>query len=409
MRYVSFPIFVASNLPEERGVSSHPSSLRIALVGAASLALAMGIGRFVYTPLLPMMRHDGLVTVPEAGVLASAHFLGYLMGALSAAWLTFSPRTLLRVSLITIAAATFAMGFDLGEGAWLALRWLAGLCSARVLILVGNHYVARLAALGSAGRQSWVFSGVGAGIAVAGLGALGLTLAGVGALAAWQAFGVAALVSAAALAWFMGAEPPAGKPVSATSVRARGAFDWTAISAYGAAGLGYIIPATYLPVMAREAVSDPLIFGSVWPVFGAAAFVSTLVAAPFHRRFSNRAVWSASQLVMALGVVLPVFTPHILALIAAGLSVGGTFMIVTMAGIREAHRIAPAGAAGTHIAAMTAAFAAGQMIGPGFAGLLYEFTGDFTAALGITAVVLMVTAGLLVVRPLRAKVAETSL
>ncbi len=51
------------------------------------------------------------------------------------------------------------------------------------------------------------------------------------------------------------------------------------VLAYGAYGLGYIIPATFLPVMAKEVASDPAVFGWAWPAFGAAAGLSTLSVA----------------------------------------------------------------------------------------------------------------------------------
>ena len=123
-------------------------------------------------------------------------------------------------------------------------------------------------------------------------------------------------------------------------------------------------PITHLPVMAREIVQSPAIFGWSWPVFGVAAFVSTLLVARLQRHVSNRRIWAASQIVMAVGLLLPVVHPHIITIIIAGICVGGTFMIITMAGIKEAHRIAPPHDVMRHIAVMTAAFATGQMIGP---------------------------------------------
>jgi MFS family permease len=385
-------------------MSRESSALRVALTGAVTLALAMGIGRFAFTPILPMMRDDGLLTVSEGGLLASAHFFGYLMGAVSAPWLPVAPRRLMQLSLLVIAASTLLMAVDVGPGAWLVLRWSAGLCSAWVLVLVGNHVVQHLVARGDAGLRSWLFAGVGAGIAIAGLAVLVLTVFEQTSAAAWWIFGVAALFVAVVLSLCIGDELPAHARPRASPRCRRATPDWTLTTAYGAAGLGYIIPATYLPVMAREMVSSPWIFGAVWPVFGAAAFVSTLIAAPLHRRFSNRTVWSAAQLVMAAGLLLPVLAPHVLSIGLAGLCVGGTFMIITMAGISEAHRTAPPDAVMTHIAGLTAAFAAGQMIGPGLAGLIYEITGTFAPALWMTGVALAATAVLLVLRPARSTV-----
>ena len=71
-------------------------------------------------------------------------------------------RSALRLALLAIALATLAMGFVESVAAWAALRWIAGVCSAWVLVLVGNFIVRRLAEGGQAAGQGLVFSGVGA-------------------------------------------------------------------------------------------------------------------------------------------------------------------------------------------------------------------------------------------------------
>ena len=132
---------------------------------------------------------------------------------------------------------------------------------------------------------------------------------------------------------------------------------------YGTFGFGYIIPATFLPVMARHVVRDPALFGASWPVFGIAAAATPLAAAVWARRIGIRRVWVASQLAMALGVALPVVWPSIGGIILAALLVGGTFMVITMAGMQESRATAGPDAP-AFMAAMTAAFGAGQIIGP---------------------------------------------
>ena len=89
--------------------------VRPALAGLAALAAAMGIGRFAFTPLLPLMQAEGGMSLADGGYLASANYLGYLVGALTAARV----RLALPVSLFAIAAATLAMGFTHGIVAWL--------------------------------------------------------------------------------------------------------------------------------------------------------------------------------------------------------------------------------------------------------------------------------------------------
>ncbi len=99
---------------------------------------------------------------------------------------------------------------------------------------------------------------------------------------------------------------------------------------------------------------------------------------------------------MAAGLLLPVIQPHIFTIIIAGICVGGTFMIITMAGMKEAHRIASPRDVTRHIAVMTASFATGQMIGPMFASSIYDLTQSFAVSLIIASVILILTAMTLV-------------
>jgi hypothetical protein len=160
---------------------------------------------------------------------------------------------------------------------------------------------------------------------------------------------------------------------------------------YGAFGFGYIIPATFLPVMAREAIRDPLIFGWSWPIFGAAAASSTFAAAGLVTVFGNRRLWSLTHLVMALGVVLPVVWPGIAGIMVAALFVGGTFMVTTMTGMQEARLVAVGQPTGL-MAAMTSAFAAGQIAGPLFVSYLVGAGRGFAEALVVAAIVLTASA-----------------
>ena len=373
-------------------MSAESSHRRIVLIGFASLAIAMGIGRFAFTPLLPLMQQDGLLSIADGGLLAALHFLGYWLGAVFAARLPTSPRATLRLSLIALGLCTLGMGLTDSLPVWLVLRWLAGACSAFTLVMVGNFYLKHLAGSGSAAKHGWIFSGVGAGIAIAGFGTLALMILHVDSARSWQIFGIASLAAAAIVCLRMGPELPDTRVAARHRSAPRIPLVWRVVIAYGAAGAGYIIPATYLPAMARAIVPSPLVFGWTWPVFGLAAFVSTLVAAKLQRRFTNRHLWVASQLIMATGLLLPVLSSHIAAIIVAGICVGGTFMIVTMAGMQEAHRIAPTADGIRHIAVMTAAFATGQMAGPVVAGALHSLTGSFDAALVLTSVLLVATA-----------------
>ncbi len=371
--------------------------MHTALAGLAALAVAMGIGRFAFTPLLPMMQQDAGLSVAAGGWLASANYLGYLAGALWAGAMRVDAATAVRAGLAAIGLATLAMALDAGFAAWVVLRAVAGVASAWVLIYTSAWCLERLAPLGRPILAGVLYAGVGAGIVVAGLLCVLLMAMRAGSASAWLVLGVGSL-AVTALLWpvFVSSREKTAK------VDAPHRWSWAQarlVLAYGAYGFGYIIPATFLPVMARDVVSDPAVFGWAWPVFGVAAVLSTLGVALLSGRYGNRAAWIGSHAVMALGVAAPVVWSGIGGIVLSALCVGGTFVVITMVGLQEARSVAGTQAPRL-MAAMTAAFAAGQIAGPLAVSLMLGAGGNFSTAL-LVACGLLAAGALLLLRPRR--------
>ena len=368
-----------------------PSATAVAVAGLTALAVAMGIGRFAFTPILPMMQEDAGVSIAEGGWLASANYLGYLLGALSVVAVRIRAARAIRGGLVTIGLATLGMGLQDSFAVWIVLRALAGIASAWVLICVSSWCLARLEPVRRPLLDSTVFAGVGAGIALAGATCLAFMRVHASSARVWVVFGVVSLVLSVVIWPVFGAADrvPARRPPRRAFAWDRDAIRLTVC--YGAFGFGYIIPATFLPVMARQAIKDPAVFGLSWPMFGAAAVASTLLTTVVRRLVTNRRVWIASHLVMALGVALPVIWPGIVATMLAALCVGGTFMVITMVGMQEAREVAGARATGL-MAAMTSAFALGQIAGPISVSFIHGAGGDFSAALLVACVALVTSA-----------------
>jgi hypothetical protein len=230
-----------------------------------------------------------------------------------------------------------------------------------------------------------VYAGVGTGVAVAGIACLVIMQLHSGADAAWLSLGaVATAITMAIWAGFATASPRAQAPEQ----RSGAASAWLLVVCYGAYGFGYIVPATFLPAMARQIVADPLSFGSAWPLFGIAAALSTLAASALGAAMGARRVWIASMVVMALGVAAPLAVPGLAGILLSAVLVGATFVTITLAGMQEARRIYGAGARPI-MAAMTSAFALGQLAGPILVALVEQVPHGFTVVL------LAATAGLL--------------
>jgi predicted MFS family arabinose efflux permease len=364
----------------------------VAAAGLAALAVAMGVGRFAFTPLLPMMQQDAGLSVADGGWLASANYLGYLAGALWAGAQRVKSAAAIRAGLATIGLVTLAMALDAGFAAWAALRFVAGVASAWVLVHTSAWALERLAPLGRPLLRGVLFAGVGSGVALAGVVCMVLMALHAGSSTAWLVLGVlSAAIAAAAWPAFHssgpGQQPPAG------------GSRWTTdqallVLAYGAYGFGYIIPATFLPVMAKAVVSDPAVFGWAWPAFGAAAALSTLAVVPLSQRYGNRAAWIGCHAVMAFGVAAPALWAGPGGITLAALCVGATFVTITMVGLQEAREVAGEQAPRL-MAAMTAAFAAGQIAGPLSVSLLAGAGGGFAAALWTACGALLAGAALL--------------
>ena len=338
------------------------SAVPAALIGVAGLASAMGVGRFAFTPLLPLMQHVGGITLAQGGSLAAANYLGYLMGAVACTLLGPAPHRTARVGLVAVAVLTAGMGLSDTFGVWLALRFLAGVASAFVLVGVSAWVLPLLADQRRESWSGWVFAGVGIGIVLAGLVALATGLLRKPPSDAWLLLGTCSAVIAVSVWQPMVAGPAVATP-RGWEGGALGANTWRAVLSYGAFGFGYIIPATFLPAAARQLIADPAVFGWTWPVFGLAAAASTVATSRLWRDAAPWKLWASAQLVMSIGLLAPAIRMTISTLLFSAVCVGGTFMVVTMAGMQEARRVA-GDSAPRLMAAMTAAFALGQLVGP---------------------------------------------
>ncbi len=358
-----------------------PPTWAVVLAGAMTLAVAMGIGRFAFTPLLPMMMRDGQLDAAGGAELAAANYLGYLIGALSAGRLAARPLRLVRACLPAIALFTAATGLAQGLPLWSLLRFGAGICSAWALVGISSWSLSLLAQRGQGGLGGLVFTGVGAGIMLAGLMAWGA-----GALPArtlWWQLGAAALVLAVLVIGLLRradlADPSNNAPNNAPNNAANNAApaqaalpqlasalppgSWPLVICYASFGFGYILPATFLPAMARALLDDPRSFGLVWPVFGLAAMLSTVLSLRGLAAWHPLRAWSVCQLAMAVGVALPLLSRSAWAIALAALLVGGTFVLATVIAMQLARSLVPQQPAPL-LGRMTAAFALGQIAGP---------------------------------------------
>jgi predicted MFS family arabinose efflux permease len=378
-------------------VTETPRPIVLALGGLVALAAAVGIGRFVYTSILPLMAEDLGVSKGTAGLLASANFAGYLAGALLAATPTMpgSRRNWLLLSLIVSSLTTGAMAFTSSTAAFLTLRFAGGVASAFVLVLAAALVLDRLSAAGRPDLTAVHFAGVGVGMALSAVLVSSLAAWGGGWRSPWLASGITSVLAVGIVAGLIADRV---EPAMATASRQHQADPHLAalVVAYGLFGFGYIITATCLVAIVRGSAQvcalDPLI----WLVVG-------LTAAPSVARWT----WVGAKIgiargfafacgIEAVGVAASVLWLTPAGVLLAAALLGGTFMGITALGLIRARHLSSGDPRRT-LAVMTAAFGLGQIVGPVFAGIIYDATGTFLVP-SLTAVSALLVGALLAMR-----------
>ncbi|MEJ8853547.1 YbfB/YjiJ family MFS transporter [Variovorax robiniae] len=367
---------------------------RAALACMVTLAVALGIGRFAFTPMLPVMLAEGKLDLQGGGLLASLNYLGYFVGALSCAAIRVPPVAMVRGGLIATAVLLLGMGLLNDFAAWGVLRGAAGIVSAWVFVFASGWGLRRLAETGAPALGGVIYTGPGIGIAVTGL--LGGVVGRWGSTAAWIGFGLAALVLVAMI-WRIfddgavaaqAAAPPAAPPAGDALAAARSDARWL-VGLYGIAGFGYIITATFLPVIARQALPGSPWPDLFWPLFGLAIVPGAIIGARVPSHWDNRLLLAAGCALQALGVLLSVVWPTVPGFLLGSVLLGLPFTAITLFAVREARRLRGNAAAGL-IGYATASYGVGQIVGPLFAAPLAHATGSFAVPLLAAAAALMV-------------------
>lgn len=371
------------------------SPFMLALGGLLAMAAGIGIGRFVYTPILPPMVEALSLTKAQAGLIASANFVGYLAGALIAAVrLPGSRRTWLVGGLALNALSLAAMAGTTSLTLFLLLRLAAGMASAFCLIFSSALVLDRLARAGRGELSAVHFAGVGIGIAV--------SAAVVATLADWRSMWLASAILAVAAAVAVIAIVPADDaPAPSAAQAARGKLSssfYILAIAYFLFGVGYIITATFLIDIVRGSPEIRHLEPYAWVLVGLGAAPSVVIWGALGRRIGILRAFAVASLVEAAGVVASVLWLQTMGVVISALCLGGTFMGLTALGLMAAREAGDGDPRG-RIALMTASFSLGQIIGPAFAGFAYDATGSLVwpsllAAAGlVVAAILAVTAG----------------
>ncbi|MGW3106419.1 YbfB/YjiJ family MFS transporter [Streptomyces sp. NPDC001100] len=329
---------------------------------AAALAAGMGVGRFVYTPVLPLMHAQAGLSTDAGAHLATANYVGYLVGALAG---TLSPalvrsRATLRGALVLLICTLAAMPATHHTGVWLTLRLLAGVASALVFVVAVTSLLGHLRNH-PPHLPGWGFGGVGAGIALSGLLVLALRPVADWRTAWWASATLAAVLAAAS--WNLRPEAVAahtsaeGVSEAPTAPINRG-FAALFVS-YTLEGVGYIVAGTFL-VAAVAQGSPGWIGDGAWVLVGLAAVPSSALWARLGRRWSRPGLLLVALVIQAVGIALPALVGGAAAALISALLFGATFIGVSTLALATGSQLRFP----RSVALLTAGYSVGQILGP---------------------------------------------
>jgi len=364
------------------------TAAKVIFAGICAIILTIGIARFAYTPLLPVMReHAGLSGV-AAGWLASINFVGYLGGALVASRIPtlHQKYVLYRAGLITAVLSTIAMGLTDNLWTWLVLRLLAGWASTAGMLLSTGIVLNWLIRQGHRAELGVHFSGFGLGMLLS-----GTTVALIASRLSWSQqwillgiIGVIFLIPA----WHWMPRPPKASLASHASTDRAPPSKWMMIfyAAYFCGGIDYVITSTFIVDIVHGVQAVQIPANAVWIVMGCIAVPSCFLWDRIASIVGELKALFFAYSVQALSIGLSISASHPALLVAGALLFGSTIIGTVSLTLSIVGRIFPANPAKA-MARLTLGFGVAQIIGPLIAGYLLHASGSYQLALVFATIV----------------------
>lgn len=386
----------------------YQNGLLPALGGICILAVVMGIGRFVYTALLPAMMEAYQFNEKVAGIMAAWNYGGYLLGVLVMRKAQAGTKRYWQLAFFLALSVLSTAGMGLIESVPLfyTMRFISGVASGGAFVLGSSLVLDTLMAVKRPSLGGLFFSGVGIGIALGGLSVQSLeSLLGIKGV--WIMLGLLCLLPVLLALYCLRpqvtqvliannedlfTQDSGTSQQSGEDARKKHEYGLLLI-AYFLEGFGYIIGMTFLVVMIKDVTQSISLANHIWVITGCAAAVS----APLWRyavRHNFLPALICAFLLQAVGVLLPAISSAPAVALAGGVLLGGTFIGITVLSLQYGISISGRSSAHT-IAMLTVVYGVGQIIGPFVAGWGAQGQG-FVVAFMLSSLSLFVAAGLLV-------------
>lgn len=361
-----------------------PSHFKVLFAGIMSLILTLGIARFAYTPLLPIMQNQTALGDASGGWLATFNYLGYMCGALIAASISdlHLKDRLYRIGLILALLTTAGMALSENLWLWGVMRFLAGLSSAAGLLIGSGLILNWLIRHNHRMELGIHFSGLGLGIV---LSAIAVNL--MSAHFSWdQQWLLLTLIGLILLIPAWGWLPrPDSTPFTTSGARIEDrppARSWMILlfSSYFCAGFGYVVSATFLVVIVEAEPALHEMGELAWLVVGIAAAPACFLWDRVARVTGELQALALAFALQMVGIILPSINASLGVVFFSAALYGATFigivsLMLTMMG--KLYPTRPAKPMGK----LTLSYGVAQIAAPALAGTLAESAGHYHQSL----------------------------
>ncbi len=375
-------------------------NLKIILAGICSTLIAIGFGRFIYTPILPNMQNDLNLSSTTMGIISSYNYFGYLIGSIiPIIWKLGNVRNIIIFSSIFSVITIYLMGFTKDIKLFMLLRFLCGISSAFGFVFTISLMFNFFKDSNNKTLQLYHFCGIGFGIVIGTITVWIISTAEFSWNYQWMFIGFIGILLCIPIIIFIPKQLVL-KNDKSIAINSKLTRDFITISfGYFFFGVGYIIFGTFISAIAKDLFEISSYQYLSWTIVGLFAIPSVLIWNLASRKMSIDFLLFCSCSTVGLGVLFLFFSNNqnyfLIACLLYGIGVPGSVALVLIEGKKRF-----VGNVNVSVAIMTTAFSFGQILGPYISGILIDLENEYKSSIFV-AIVCLVLSSILMLNPKR--------
>jgi MFS family permease len=370
----------------------------IIIAGIISIFIGVGIARFSFTSLLPLMLND-ILTIKFAGFLASINYIGYLSGAISAIFIKdiYTKIKFFRVGLFLSIISTIILGLTTNEYLWILSRLIAGFATAMILVVCSSIVMVKLNGEDKTKIMGIYFSGIGIAITATHLFLTYINKNENLWQFSWVVLAIIAMISCIYPLYILSIENKIDIHIIRHKIDKKifSPFIIILTIAYFCEGIGFVVQATFLPDIINKVDGLEGYGNLTWLFVGIVGIPSSIIWMKLAYKYGSVNMIISALIIQIIGILIPSITNNLYLNILSGALYGGTFIGLSALFMNLVGKLSeknPVFLMGT----ITSAYSLGMIIAPLYCVALYEKFNSYEFSLYITALIVLIGVLLLI-------------